>query len=232
MNNRLDVLPQDIIKLLFTSLSIQDMSYMGMSNKQLYKLYQEENLWSTIVGQKYPEFINIIDKNGALALVRYLSLRRIIPIYEDKIIGYLIVSFFDTVDSLYNLLRYVNLLPQISSLFPKTISGLPIVELKRVNTLLDINETSPNCLSGVAVMSTPGAQLGFCAVNDPGVLVAYPVDKRFANMNKNTYYRELLVNEYLLIDISLCKWRIYPNDDPQIESSYNFFNSLDLIYIK
>lgn len=81
-------------------------------------------------------------------------------------------------------------------------------------------------------MSTPGAQLGFCAVNDPGVLVAYPVDKRFANMNKNTYYRELLVNEYLLIDISLCKWRIYPNDDPQIESSYNFFNSLDLIYIK
>ena len=93
MNNRLDVLPQDIIKLLFTSLSIQDMSYMGMSNKQLYKLYQEENLWSTIVGQKYPEFINIIDKNGALALVRYLSLRRIIPIYEDKIIGYLIVFF-------------------------------------------------------------------------------------------------------------------------------------------
>ncbi len=107
MTHIVDFLSEDIIKLILTSLPIIDMAHMGTSNK----LYQEEYVWCTVVERKYSEFTTLIDKKEAQTLYRHLSTRRIIPIYEDKIIRYLI-------SSRYTVLFKMSIVPKISSIFP------------------------------------------------------------------------------------------------------------------
>lgn len=240
MVDNLSHLPEELMKILFNKLPIRDIVNLRISNLYIYNLGQDKCLWEMIARRDYHHvfsaFINYTDQNRWEELVKYLTWRKIIPVYNNvtlqTIIGYTIIAPNNTMEDLHTLLYYIKIF------LSKSTDHLPILKLEKCSfenirpghvtgfgLLLTNSHYTWIHASDSGALSTIYQFSKFPQIQFPGIdfLLNLPADKnKLANVTINELFISIKLNPFSI-------YKILPQV-PYIQNKYNLFNSLQCIY--
>lgn len=217
-------LPEEIIELILVSMPLDDMKRLGYCNRKFYLLYKK--LCQHIAEEKYadyfPAFRKFIDHGRWGYIVNYFSRRRIIPIYDKIIVGYLLISPSDTLIQFYHALKYIMVLVNNSGDVPQTKTGLAIIRLDKIDDWVKNFVITLDFSPNIALLSTSTTQEGVYPTfrtfnNRDKILMSTYIDTQFVDKNKKSGITfHLSVDNHSLGEISI--------------DNTNLFDTLELIY--
>lgn len=234
MNDYFSQLPEDLIKIILSLLSPREAIQLCSVT---INLYSNKNWWRVLAQINWDNYIPAFDRftadNKWKELVYHLLSRRIIPMYNKIIVGYLVISPTATLNDLYdNLNRVIDV-----SSAPKTVNKLPLIELENL---------SEEVIHRGKIVILIEAQHIRTAIYPRFLYREFSstlIDKNFIDGDKREYpsgnyqHLELLADNRHLSQISMNRLfetiRIYNRPIliiPRVAETCNLFNSIKLIY--
>lgn len=237
-------LPQELIKIVFNKLTIKDMINLWMGNSYLYTIGKDKLLWEMVAKRDYQNFfspfIDYINQNRWEELVKYLAIRKIIPIHNEglrEIKGYIIVSPDNTVEDLHNFLSKIKIVLSPHS-FYKTLDGFPILNLEKFS----FDNFIAGRVEGIALLSTNITHTWMYAsyngsLSSTSRFIDLPT-AQFPQLGFDLWFvadrRKLVditMNElYATVVLNPCSLKKPLPEIPGLESKYTLFHSLSCLY--